>query len=77
MVPGLFSNILQCHFFCLTVHFVSTVEVVQASKQACVFVREKGNRGFVKGALLYFFSCVCAYVCVCVSALRVAGCRDG
>lgn len=67
MVPGLFSNILQCHFFCLTVHFVFTVEVVQASKQACVSVRKKGNRGFVKGALLYlFFMSVCAmYVYVC------------
>lgn len=36
MVPGLFSNILQCHFFCLTVHFVFTVEVEQASKHVCL-----------------------------------------
>lgn len=79
MVPGLFSNILQCHFFCLTVHFVFTVEVVQASKQAsmCVCEREREQRFCKRGIIIpFFYECMCN-VCVCVCALRVAGCRDG
>lgn len=61
--------------FCLTVHFVFTIEVVQA----CMFVceRKKGNEVFVKGHYNFFDVCVCdVCACVCVCAFEV-GCRDG